>query len=136
MLIKRISHPEPNRTELLVQDRLADAPLYAHVKEVRDLSGSLEALEITYITLYAYNGWYPLLGLSFAPKVGAHDGDWEHLTVRLEAPTFSLQASNSTVSLADLLSCSISIKPNLKQTFLPRFAIRITRLSKDWTRPY
>ena len=72
------------------QDCLADVPVYAHVKEVRLLHGELEALEITYITLYAHNGWYALLG--YGPHVGAHDGDWEHLTVRLQAPSFGCQA--------------------------------------------
>ena len=40
----------------------------------------------------AYNGPYALLGCTFMPKVGAHDGDWERLTVRLGAPDFQLQA--------------------------------------------
>lgn len=74
------------------QDCLDDVPVYAHVKEVCLPDGTMEALEITYITLYAHNGWYALGGMSWAPRVGAHDGDWEHLTVRLRAPNFSCQA--------------------------------------------
>lgn len=70
-------------------DSLAEVPVYAHVKEVHLSNGSLEALEITYITFYAHNGWYALLG--WGPHVGAHDGDWEHLTVRLQAPAYDCQ---------------------------------------------
>lgn len=72
-----------------MQDSLAEVPVYAHVKEVHLSNGSLEALEITYITFYAHNGWYALLG--WGPHVGAHDGDWEHLTVRLQAPAYDCQ---------------------------------------------
>ena len=41
--------------------------------------------------LAAYNGPYALLGCQFMPKVGAHDADWERLTIRLAAPHFGLQ---------------------------------------------
>ncbi|DBB03550.1 TPA: hypothetical protein ACH3X3_010893 [Trebouxia sp. C0006] len=49
--------------------------------------GTVEAIEIDYCTFYAYNGPYTVgcspLGLGV--KAGAHDGDWEHFTVRLDA---------------------------------------------------
>lgn len=52
--------------------------------------GSAEAIEIQYLTFYAHNGWYDIgyLGLL---KVGAHDGDWEHLTIRISPDTGALQ---------------------------------------------
>lgn len=60
-------------------------PLYVNVKVVT--KGDIKttepiALEINYITFYAHNGWHDVgrIGLW---KVGAHDGDWEHYTVRL-----------------------------------------------------
>ncbi|KAK9787511.1 hypothetical protein WJX73_007386 [Symbiochloris irregularis] len=73
------------------QDALHTVPLYVHAKEVCTPEGTIEALELTYITFYAHNGWYALAGFSWSPRVGAHDGDWEHLTMRLQAPSFSLQ---------------------------------------------
>lgn len=75
------------------QDSLHTVPLYVHAKEVCTPEGEIEALEITYITFYAHNGWYALAGFSWSPRVGAHDGDWEHLTMRLQAPSFTLQVS-------------------------------------------
>ncbi len=50
-----------------------DVPIYASVKQIR---GDHEALELTYVTLFPYNG--PYFG-----GIGAHDGDIEHITVRL-----------------------------------------------------
>jgi hypothetical protein len=38
-------------------------------------------MQVTYLTLYAHNGAYRLGGLGLV-QVGAHDGDWEHCTVR------------------------------------------------------
>ena len=57
---------------------------------MRRSDGVVEAIEINYLTFYAHNGWYDIgyLGLL---KVGAHDGDWEHLTVRLCSKTGALQ---------------------------------------------
>ena len=63
---------------LLLQDRVNEAPLYVAVKEVMSKEGKIEAVEINYCTFYAYNGPYSIFGV----KVGAHDGDWEHFTVR------------------------------------------------------
>ena len=64
-----------------------DIPVYAHVKGiVDDAGGAFEALEITYITLFAHNGPYTIL--PFLLQVGAHDGDIEHITVRVD-PTGS-----------------------------------------------
>lgn len=68
-------------------DKINDVPLYAHVKEITtlpDASGysSVEALEINYLTFYAYNGPYNVGGVRLI-QTGAHDGDWEHITARV-----------------------------------------------------
>eukprot|EP00890_Picochlorum_soloecismus_P001540 jgi/Picsp_1/2387/NSC_05849-R1_pre-mrna processing protein prp39 gb len=63
-------------------------PVYATVKAIlRADESKYEALEITYITLFAYNGPYSILGLL---DVGAHDGDIEHITVRVDMETEGL----------------------------------------------
>ena len=66
------------------------------VKEVMSKEGKIEAVEINYCTFYAYNGPYSIFGV----KVGAHDGDWEHFTVRhaflLLCPDFSFSSSFSS----------------------------------------
>ena len=69
------------------KDREIDEiPVYAHVKGVRvDGGDAYEALEITYITLFAHNGPYTVFPFV---HVGAHDGDIEHITVRVD-PTGS-----------------------------------------------
>ena len=65
-------------------------PLYVAVKEVMTKEGTVEAIEIDYCTFYAYNGPYTVgcspLGLGV--KAGAHDGDWEHFTVRYTLAAF------------------------------------------------
>jgi hypothetical protein len=64
-------------------DQLQDVPVYAHVKAIlsRQDTDKIEALEITYITLFAYNGDYEVIpGLI---RTGAHDGDIEHITARV-----------------------------------------------------
>lgn len=59
-----------------------DIPVYAHVKGILDANGeAYEALEITYITLFAHNGPYAVCPFF---EVGAHDGDIEHITVRID----------------------------------------------------
>ena len=72
------------------KDRLdEDAPVYCRAKAVvagaRPGHGSggrmLEAIELTYLTLYAFNGPYNVGGWS-ALQTGQHDGDWEHITAR------------------------------------------------------
>lgn len=65
------------------KDRIDDVPLYVNTKEVLNSSGDVEALELNYMTFYAYNGHYNVFGMA----VGAHTGDWEHVTVRLDANT-------------------------------------------------
>lgn len=66
--------------------KIDDIPVYAHVKGVLGSSAeSYEALEITYITLFAHNGPYAVCPFL---DVGAHDGDIEHITVRVD-PTGS-----------------------------------------------
>ncbi len=50
-----------------------DVPIYASVKAI---GGDHDAWELTYVTLFPYNG--PYFG-----GIGAHDGDIEHITVRL-----------------------------------------------------
>ena len=71
---------------------LSDVPVYACAKAV--VSGSsldqLEALEITYITLFAYNGPYTVIPRFVT--AGAHDGDIEHVTVRVDPRTGELIA--------------------------------------------
>lgn len=68
-----------------------DVPVYAHVKAIRKYTEGAteecyEALEITYITMFAHNGPYHVLGA----RVGAHDGDIEHITVRIDPHDYSL----------------------------------------------
>lgn len=58
-------------------------PIYAHVKEVVDPQGKLEAIEINYMKFLAFNGSYKLFDWIYIGEVGAHDGDWEHVTLRL-----------------------------------------------------
>lgn len=60
-------------------------PIYAHLKEVVGPKGSREAVEINYMKFLAYNGSYKPFGWIPAGDLGAHDADWEHVTVRLSA---------------------------------------------------
>jgi hypothetical protein len=65
----RIRHQPSWRTR---QGHLRDAPCYAHVVSTR------RGTEIQYWFFYPYNG-------NIAPGLHfAHEGDWEHITVRLE----------------------------------------------------
>lgn len=64
-----------------MQDELHKVPVYANVKEVCRPDGPVEAIEINYLTFYAHNGTYDV-GYMGLFKVGSHDGDWEHCTVR------------------------------------------------------
>jgi len=71
---------------------LHDIPVYANVKAVFPnfhVGRDPEALEINYITLFAYNGHYSIAG---ALHVGAHDGDIEHCTARVNPRTGQLIA--------------------------------------------
>ncbi len=82
-----------------LQTELDSVPLYVAVKEVVNKEGKVEAVEIDYCTFYAYNGPYKI-GLSpLAAKVGAHDGDWEHFTVR--------QVSRNAQTEAQYHSCPV-----------------------------
>ncbi len=66
-----------------LQELLDDVPVYCHPKLVLGSDGnSVEAIELTYITLYAYNGPYRVGGVGLI-KTGDHHGDWEHCTARL-----------------------------------------------------
>ncbi len=83
---------------LLLQVQIDSVPLYAHVKEVlaapcmpiahsaqhSTRSAEVEALEINYLTFYAYNGPYNVGGVRLI-QTGQHVGDWEHITAR-QAP--------------------------------------------------
>ena len=81
----QLAHPEAKFGERAC--KIDDIPVYAHVKGILDEGGeSFEALEITYITLFAHNGPYTVC--PFILDVGAHDGDIEHITVRVD-PTGS-----------------------------------------------
>ncbi|KAK9902691.1 hypothetical protein WJX75_002901 [Coccomyxa subellipsoidea] len=65
-------------------DQLNQVPIYAHAKEVVDPhSGRRTALEVNYMKFLAYNGSYKLFGWIPAGDLGAHDADWEHVTMRL-----------------------------------------------------
>lgn len=59
---------------------LASVPLYATVKEINTANFPGPIIEINYMSLYANNGPYTLR--FSGRKVGEHEGDWEHLTVR------------------------------------------------------
>ncbi|KAL0034634.1 hypothetical protein WJX77_000317 [Trebouxia sp. C0004] len=86
---------EPNKKRKLMQlslcpharsgqaDAINQVPVYAHVKEVVDPQGKLEAVEINYMKFLAFNGSYKLFDWIYIGEVGAHDGDWEHVTLRL-----------------------------------------------------
>ena len=73
---------------------LHDVPVYAHVKCILSESGTtsdgVEALEITYITLFAYNGHYDVI--PGVISTGAHDGDIEHITARIHPKSGDLIA--------------------------------------------
>ncbi|KAL4425890.1 hypothetical protein ABPG75_009906 [Micractinium tetrahymenae] len=71
-------------------EQLNEVPVYAHPRHVISCTGEVEAIEIVYITMYAYNGAYRVGGLPFL-QTGAHDGDIEHLTVRLHPTSGALQ---------------------------------------------
>jgi hypothetical protein len=73
-------------------EEVNDVPVYAVAKGIIKKGDpcALEALEITYITVFAYNGDYPVVpGLI---HTGAHDGDVEHLTARVHPETGDLLA--------------------------------------------
>lgn len=75
------------------EEILDEVPVYAVAKAicVEDSSeelSSCEALEITYITLFPFNGHYTLV--PHLLKVGSHYGDIEHITVRINPVTEEL----------------------------------------------
>lgn len=57
-------------------------PIYATLKRVYEPGSTtiIEAIEINYFFLFAYNGGYQI----FCFEVGEHVGDWEHVTMRLD----------------------------------------------------
>ena len=62
----------------------SQVPIYAHAKQLVDpCSGRRTALEVNYMKFLAYNGSYKLFGWIPAGDLGAHDADWEHVTLRL-----------------------------------------------------
>ncbi|KAK9812839.1 hypothetical protein WJX72_004577 [[Myrmecia] bisecta] len=64
-------------------DCINDVPVYAHVKEVVDPLGRRDSIEINYMKFLAYNGYYKVFNTFYVGELGAHDADWEHITVRL-----------------------------------------------------
>jgi hypothetical protein len=62
---------------------LNDIPVYAHIRETVDLHGQRDAIEIVYMKFFAFNGPYWPFGIIPTRTLGAHDSDWEHVTVRL-----------------------------------------------------
>jgi hypothetical protein len=83
--------PEARRGQPLNQ--LQDVPVYAHCKAIisKTSPNHIEALEVTYITLFAYNGDYEVIPVLMR-GVGAHDGDIEHITARVNPKTGDLIA--------------------------------------------
>ena len=74
------------------KEAINDVPVYCHAKSIHSRAdpSHIEALELTYITLFAYNGAYQVIpGLI---KTGAHDGDIEHITARVDPSTGDLLA--------------------------------------------
>lgn len=67
--------------------QLSMVPVYCHIKRVT-MSPSTEVLELNYMFLFAHSGAYDILGR----QQGAHDGDWEHITVRADPHTGHLIA--------------------------------------------
>lgn len=67
------AHPPRASAPCGPQERLGDVPVYAHPKAVVREDGAVEAIEVTYITLYAFNGPYAVGGVPFV-TTGAHDG--------------------------------------------------------------
>ncbi|KAL3155815.1 hypothetical protein ABBQ32_012827 [Trebouxia sp. C0010 RCD-2024] len=76
---------EPLARPGMPQSELDEVPLYVVVKEVLNKEACVEAVEINYLTFYAFNGPYTIGVFPLAFEAGAHDGDWEHFTVRLDA---------------------------------------------------
>lgn len=67
------------------RDRLSAAPVYVRVRD-----DGRELVELTYVTFYPYNGWYPVLcGLV---RAGAHAADIEHITLRVHKRSRSLHS--------------------------------------------
>lgn len=60
-----------------IDSSLRDVPAYCHLKRVKLPDGDT-LLEINYMFFLAYNGNYNVAGRA----TGAHEGDWEHMTVR------------------------------------------------------
>jgi len=61
--------------EICRGQNVADAPIYCVWRETADL------IILYYISIYAYNGSYPILG--GVESVGEHKGDIEHITVEI-----------------------------------------------------
>ncbi|EFN60057.1 hypothetical protein CHLNCDRAFT_133315 [Chlorella variabilis] len=81
---------DPAARRGMPQEALDDVPIFAHPKLILGPDGcTVEALELTYITLYAHNGAYRVGGVGLI-KTGDHDGDWEHCTARVHPTTGEL----------------------------------------------
>lgn len=68
--------PDDERRDETRAGDLESAETYVHIRE---LGEDKEGMDIQYWFFYPYNG--PLIP---GPVNGAHEGDWEHITVRLE----------------------------------------------------
>jgi hypothetical protein len=62
---------------------LNHTPMYVHYKIVENAKGDVTGWEINYCQFYPYNS--SILG------IGDHEGDWEHMTVRVNAHTRGLE---------------------------------------------
>jgi hypothetical protein len=69
--------------EYTVLSSLNRTPMYVHYKIVENVRGEVVGWEINYFQFYPYNS--SILG------IGDHEGDWEHLTVRVNAQTRDLE---------------------------------------------
>ena len=67
-------------------------PLYVRAQLALPRGGppARPTLELAYVALYAHNGPYHPLGEGWGPALGAHDGDWERTTLRLDAESGEL----------------------------------------------
>ena len=68
---------------LIFASARVQVPIYAHVKQTMGPKGVRDAIEINYMKFLAFNGSYKPFGWIPAGALGAHDADWEHVTVRL-----------------------------------------------------
>eukprot|EP00892_Ulva_mutabilis_P005234 jgi/Ulvmu1/3082/UM015_0122.1 len=77
---------EPSDQTGISSGPLSTVPVMCHIKRV--LGPNTDVLELNYMFLFAHSGAY----IIFGQETGAHDGDWEHITVRADPYTGALIA--------------------------------------------